>query len=293
MGQNLSATCGFSNTVSINENLYKQQKQVILLYLLITVLFFGDRYANGMLLTQIQPAFFVVPMDVTAWGLMYTGVHRLFMESRAACIIADSLLILLPVIYTVLAFNNKVKAKRICGWCILIFNFVYALCYVLYPSNSIEGHVGWMLFPVVLIFHDLVNFSFALHFIRYFLLFFFASAGIWKIRNGGVFNVQEMSGILELQHAPYLVTSPEAFFTRLYYWLMQHPVVGYLLYLSAAVIELSFIVGFFTLRFDRLLLVLVFIFLITDVLIMRIKYWEILCLTIPLFFSNKKIMQIV
>lgn len=292
MEQKISASGRFNNVVSINAIVYKQQKQVVLLYLLITILLAGDRYMNGMLLTQVQPAFFVTPMNVTTWGIMYTGIHQLFIESKAACIVADILLVLLPLIYVLLFLAGKAKAVVICGWSILIFNWVYAQCYVIYPSNSIEGHIGWMLFPVVLVCRGLISFSFALHFIRYFFLFFFVSAAIWKIRNGGIFNIDEMSGILLYQHTPFLVTSPASFLTGMYYWLILHPVIGYSLYLAAAIIELFFIAGFFTLRIDRVLLVFFFVFLIADIMVMRIKYFEVLYLAIPFFFSGKKIMKL-
>ena len=293
MEQNLSAAGRFKPAVSIGENAYQQQKQVIVLYLAITILLFADRYINGMLLTQVQAAFFVAPMNVTTWGLMYSGIHKLFIESKSACIIADCLLILLPVVYAILFFLATVKATIVCGWAVLIFNFVYAQCYTIYPSNSIEGHIGWMLFPVALICHNLINFSFVLHFIRYFFLFFFASAAIWKIRSGGVFNIDEMSGILLYQHTPFLVTSPESFFSKVYYWMVQHPLAGYVFYLSATMLELFFITGFFTLKLDRWLLLLLFLFLFADVFIMRIKYFEVLYLASPFLFSNKKIMKLI
>lgn len=224
---------------------------------------------------------------------MYTGVHKFFIENKLACTIADILLVLLPVVYTILHFTNRIKARTVCGWLILIFNWVYVHCYVIYPSNSIEGHIGWILFPLVLIWQQMINVSFALHFIRYVFLFFFASAGIWKIRNGGVFNIDEMSGILLFQHTPLLVTNPGLYLSKMYYWLINHPGISYFLYLGATLMELFFLVGFFTKKLDKILLCMFFVFLVSDIVVMQIKYWEVLYLAIPLFFSNKAIMKLI
>ncbi|MBX2922672.1 MAG: hypothetical protein KF746_10810 [Chitinophagaceae bacterium] len=280
------------STVSTDAIAGRLQTRIIYLYLFVSVLLFADRWWNGMLLSQLHPSFFITPMNVTVWALMFTGIHELFISSHTACLCADLLLIGLPILYTILHTKHYVKAKIITGCCILVFNFVYAQCYTLYPSNSIEGHIGWMLFPIVLICHKLVNFSFALQVIRFIFLFFFASAGIWKIRNGGVFNPEQMSGVLLLQHSQLLVTAPSSFLAEMYYWLINHPVTGYLLYLAATLLELFFIIGFFTKKADRLLLILFFIFLIADIWVMRIKYWEVMHLAIPLFLSGRKLLSI-
>lgn len=290
MERAIPATGRLNIIVSEQPVALKQQTNVIYLYLLVTLLLFADRWWNGMLLSQLQPAFFVTPMNVSVWALMFTGIHETFINNQPACLFADVMLIGLPIVYTVLHVKQLTRAKIAVGCCILLFNFIYAQCYVLYPSNSIEGHVGWILFPLVLICHRLTNFSLALQAIRFVFLFFFVSAGIWKIRNGGIFNPEQMTGVLLLQHSQLLVTAPSSFLAEMYYWFIHHPTIGYLLYLAATLLELFFIVGFFTKKTDRWLLLLFFIFLLADVLIMRIKYWEIMHLAIPLFFSNKVIM---
>jgi ABC-type dipeptide/oligopeptide/nickel transport system permease subunit len=57
--------------------------------------------------------------------------------------------------------------------------------------------------------------------------------------------------------------------------------------LSATLLELSFIAGFFTKKYDRLLLALVVIFLVMDHLIMRITYYEIAPLALTFMFSKE------
>lgn len=57
MERRLSAASRFGNTVSTVEEARRQQSLIILLYLAITILLVVDRWANGMLLSQLQPSF--------------------------------------------------------------------------------------------------------------------------------------------------------------------------------------------------------------------------------------------
>lgn len=57
--------------------------------------------------------------------------------------------------------------------------------------------------------------------------------------------------------------------------------------MAATIIELSFFIGFFTKRFDRLLFIFFIAFLLMDLLIMRISYFEVIGLALPFFFSSK------
>lgn len=278
----------FNNAYEHQQIILRQQRQIILLYVIVTAVLFFDRWNNEMLLSQVIPPYFINRMDVSLWLFMFTNIHSFFLDNFHACLALDILLLLLPVIYMLL-FLKKSRWVVTVGWIILVFNFVYAQCAVLYVTTSIEEHIGWMLFPLVLICPKPPDFRLALKFIRYVALFFFTSAGIWKIRNGGLFNLQEMSGIILFQHKDFLATSPGYFLTNMYYWLAQHPYASYFLYLGAAIVELFFIIGFFTTRLDRWLAFMFIIFLVSDTLIMRIKYWEILYLIIPLLYSRKEI----
>ena len=125
-----------------------------------------------------------------------------------------------------------------------------------------------------------------MHGMRYFFLFFFASAAIWKLRQGGTFNPEQMSGILLMQHKEYLVSAPDYWYTHFIYWLVKHQAIGFVLYLTGTLLEMVFIIGFFTKKYERILLMLFIAFLIMDFFIMRISYFEILPMALPFLFSK-------
>lgn len=212
---------------------------------------------------------------------MQTGLHQWLLNNKDGWLLFDTLFYSIPIIYF-LAQNVLKTGSTIIAVCMLIINWMYVQCYTLYPTNSIEAHMAWLLFPIAFIALNPKTFSLLTEGLRYFFLFFFASAGLWKIFTGSVFNTEQMTGILIYQHADLLLTSPDDWQTNMIEWLIDHQAVGFILYLSATVLELAFIIGFFTRKYDHLLIFATILFLLFDQLIMRIPYYDILPFLITL-----------
>jgi hypothetical protein len=218
---------------------------------------------------------------------MQTGIHQWLLSNPGRWILFDALFYSMPLLY-LLVYKYASKLASSIAILMLLLNWFYVQCYTLYPSNSIEGHIAWLFFPVVFIPADKKTFILLFEGLRYFFLFFFVSAAIWKVVQGGIFSISQMSGVLLYQHKELLTSSSTYWQSNFLLWLIQRPHLSYLLYLSAALLELSFIVGFFTRKYDSLLLVLLVIFLVMDHLIMRIPYYEIVPLALTLVFSKEK-----
>lgn len=217
---------------------------------------------------------------------MQSGIHRGLLNNRGGWILFDILFYSTPLLYLG-TYKYVSKLASAVAVIMLLVNWFYVQCYTLYPSNSIEGHIAWLFFPIVFIPEDKKTFILLFDGLRYFFLFFFVSATVWKVAQGGLFSISQMSGILLYQHKELLTSSPGYWQSNFLLWLIQRPQLSYLLYLFAALLELSFIIGFFTRKYDRLLLVLLVIFLVMDHLIMRITYYEIAPLALTLMFSKE------
>jgi hypothetical protein len=233
------------------------------------------KFINGMWLFQLQPKIFMNRFDGFTWLFMKTGMHQWLIDNPGGWTLFDTMFYSMPLVFF-LAHNVYRIASVTTAFLMLLINWVYVQCYTLYPSNSIEAHTAWLLFPVIFLASNPKIFRLLTEGLRYFFLFVLASAGIWKIVTGSIFNLQQMSGILLYQHADLLSTSPGYWQTNLIQWLIGHETIGYIFYLSATVLELVFIVGFFTKRYDHLLVIGFLVFLIFDHLIMRIPYYEML-----------------
>ncbi|MGN6618168.1 MAG: hypothetical protein ACTHJ5_13425 [Ilyomonas sp.] len=258
--------------------------KVIRSYCIIFYVLMIYKFCNGLFLFQLQPSFFYLREDIFTWVFMQTGMHQWLLNNAYGCILFDILFYSAPVIYFV-QFKFDPNRSAIMAIIMLVINWCYVQCYTLYPSNSIEGHIAWLLFPIIFIPSNPKTFALLFDGLRYFFLFFFISAGLWKFYQGGIFNPSQMSGILLYQHKEMLVNSPAYSQTIMIQWLIEHQKISYLLYLLLTVIELSFIIGFFTKKFDKILLVLFLIFLLTDHLVMRITYYEVTPLLLTLYYS--------
>lgn len=243
------------------------------------------RWLNGILLYQMQPQFFNTRYDVTTWLLMQSGLHKWLLGNPAGWVLFDTLFYSAPIVWFAVWKKNE-RYGQILAICMLVINWLYVQCYTLYPTNSIEGHLSWLLLPVLFSTRKLKSFYFVLHSLRYFFLFFFASAAIWKFRQGGFFNIEQMSGVLLLQHKEFLIAAPDNWYTHCIYWLIRHQTFGYILYAAATLLELAFVVGFFTRKYDKWLFAAFILFLVMDVLVMRIPYFDLLPFAFTLLFSK-------
>jgi hypothetical protein len=262
-----------------------QQNRRYTITALYCIIFYGlllYKWLNGMLLYQLQPAFFYARQDVFTWIFMQTGLHRWLLNNAGGCLLFDALFYTAPAIYF-LHYRYKKGTAYISAMYMLAVNWAYVQCYTLYPSNSIEGHTAWLLFPLVFMPRKDETFYTLLNGLRYFFIYFFVSAGLWKLRQGGIFYHLQMSGVLLYQHSQLLTNSPGYWQARFISWLIQNPWPAYLLYLLTTLLELFFTVGFFTKRFNKLLAALFIIFLIMDNLVMRIPYYEVLPLLLTLW----------
>ena len=264
---------------------FQERMKFTRLFVIIFYVLAAYKWLNGMWLYQMQPQFFNTRFDLSTWLFMQTGIHQWLLNNPAGWWLFDASFYTAPLLYWLL-FRKNLRASALFSVLLLIINWLYVQCYVLYPTNSIEGYPGWLLIPFLLMTVRLRSFYFLMHGLRYFFLFFLFSAALWKVWQGGVFNGEQMSGILLLQHKEFLVAFPNSWYTQWIYWLVRHTSLSYLLYISATVLEALFVIGFFTTRFDRVLLLLFVLFLITDFVVMRIPYFEIIPLALPLLFSK-------
>jgi len=243
------------------------------------------KWLTGMWLYQHDPFVFQTRFDGITWLFMQTRIHQYLLHQEGGFLVMDILFYSMPVIYSKV-YKNAPKYISLAGFIMLVVNWFYVQIYTLYPTNSIEGHVGWLLFPFLLMMKDLRSFYYVFHGLRYFFLYFFASAGFWKIYEGGLFNIGQMSNLLLFQHKEQLVSSPDQWFTRFIYWLVRNPGISYMLFLLSTLMELSFITGYFTRRYDKWLIRIFLLFVVADIIIMKINYFEVLPFVITLYYAK-------
>ncbi len=261
------------------------RKKSILFYFFCFTVSFCWLLFNASLLHQLQPVFFTNRLDFSLNLLLLTDLPALVIRSSFVRVFFDTLYFLLPALLVLLCLINH-KFQYFIAVLNSIFNFIYALLISSLSAYSIEGFVGWILLPLVFAFKTDRGFYYALSCVRYIFLLIFFSAGVWKIRAGGIFNAEQMSGILTKQHLAYITGNTEDWFTKTIKYLIIHDKLSYFFYLASAIAELLFCIGFFTKKFDILLSVIFLLFVLFNFTLMRINYFSWVAFLGCLWFSK-------
>lgn len=268
---------------------FKLRKIITLNYFVfyyLTVLFF---FISHKLLSQVGPQFFSFNRDLTELGIIASGLPKFMIQHPVSFLIADSCLIILPLLI-IFDFLRKKTFSWFPGSLLPIVVGLYILLQNIFTQQHPEMLIGLFAMAFCFTTSKQERLYKILSVCRYLFLYIFTSAAIWKIARGAIFNVEEFSNILIQQHADILTVPVQTALGKYYFFLINHPGVSLSLYIGAVVLELYFIIGFFTTRKDHLLLALSILFFIADYFLMRIPFWPLLVLGVTLTkFINKNI----
>ena len=245
------------------------------------LLFLIIRYFDDLFLSQISTNPIRSPrVDLVVWLAQSMDLPDLFSNTTLG-LIFDVCIVLLPVIILIQLFRNK-SIEKIALISSLLFT-LYILVIYCYPTLSLRKYLGLVLIPFAFAFKSDDRYLNYLRLMRYFVLFVFTSASLWKISRGVVFDEWHMQLSLKLQHIDNFAHWPDHYITKLLSTFIANPQYCYVLFVLAVLMQLSFAMGFFTRKYDRLLAFFLVVFIVTDYLVMRIEYWEYIVF-LPLFW---------
>lgn len=261
----------------------KEQAQIQRLIGLFLCFVWLFRCYQGLLLFQLhQAAFISVKADNVFWIYHALQIPHQVLQHQFLALSLDILWLVLALI-SVFKVPNTYWTSLIC---LLVLNYM-----IIY--NSVSTHhehilVGLLFFVPLLFIRDSTNFVLVFAGIRYYAIFTLCSAGLWKAYRGSLFVPEQMSEILKHQHIDYLIAYPEAYFSNFIRYLIAHPSLANLFWYGAWLIELSFVLGFFTRRFDKLLGSLFILFFVMDYVLMQLCFVEF-CIFALVFYPWKGI----
>jgi hypothetical protein len=217
------------------------------------------------MISQLEaPVLLRLDLDFTYWIVHATGIGELFQSSEASAFTFDILL-------TTLCLVSVIFPKRV------IFPIFTGICYLMYCVllNSYQcWHYHNLITLVLLIipfcFQSLKTFSLLFAGLRYAVAYIYASAAIWKLFRGSVFNEGQMQWLIEHNYVDRLAVEGYelSFLENTIFQVSNHPTLSSLALILGVAMEASFLVAFFTRKFDRYLIVVGVVFhLITAVLV--------------------------
>ena len=261
------------------------RKRFAIFYLICFAVYYGWYCYHGLLLHQLAPVFFHNKLDITSNIIQLSDLFNIVIRTPWLQILFDALFLLLPLLLCVCCIAGY-RMQYLLAILTAVFNLIYAVLLSSMSALSMEGFVSWMMLPIIFAFRNETSFYYTLQSMRYFFLLIFFSSAVWKIRTGAIFNTEQMSAILVNQHAACLVDQPDSWFSNFIKYLISHKQISYVIYLLATLSEFVFVIGFFTKRFDRLLIIIFLVFVALDYFLMGINYFSWIAFLGCLWFSR-------
>jgi hypothetical protein len=240
------------------------------------LLIFVWRFVSNALLSQIGADPIIFPdREIIHRLFIGTGTPQFITSHYVFAALFDITLFILPIAFLVTL--NK--------WWAVLFSVVasvYFLTFNVITGHHYHGLVGVLVISVPFWFTDKTRFNFAWEAARYYLLYIFVSAALWKIMRGSLFYPLQLSNILKAQQLDLLLQNPDSIRAAIASYLISNPTIShYILYVNVLV-QASFTIGFFTKKFDTLLLVVMLAFCVANYFVMGISSFELLILSILL-----------
>jgi hypothetical protein len=241
------------------------------------------RIYNGHWMSIQQPVLFADGLNITSWLFRLSGWLQLIHDHTWLAILLDILFFSANIFIPVIVGR---KPDNLLVVSLLLFNFIYTSTSSAMGLHTIETQLSWIFMPLLFFQMSTRRWLVLFCFLRFFFLFYFFSSGLWKITRGSIFDLNQMQHILLQQHKDLLTLDPEWWLSRFFTGIIQKPFLAQGLYVLSCLLELLFLVGFFTFRYDKWLFIIYIIFIVADVLFMRILFGETLALAVLLLFST-------
>lgn len=203
------------------------------------------RWMDASMLSQLErPVLGNVYKDLTFWFFELSGIQH-FVTGRYGVAIALDMILTSSAI---LAFvrPDKVVFPRV--YCVGIL--IYFIVHTTYANHHYRPIIGLLVAGVPFTFRSLPRSGYFVLGLRYYVLFLYTSAGLYKVLRGSFLNMDQMTTIIQKTQLDLLLAHPENWHAQFYTWLLHHGTVSWLLFVLATVLELAFLIGFFTRKWD-------------------------------------------
>jgi hypothetical protein len=251
-------------------------------FYLASVLIFGIAFLSNALFSQLsQPVLIYPGIDNTYWLFHYLGIPHRVTHSVLWSAVLDIFLFLVPVTASLIS-RRQVYA--------VVFTFlvlVYQVTLSTYSIHHYHSLVGVLFLSVPFWFKPGERFTFTWEAVRYYFFFIFASASLWKICRGSAFDPHQLSNILMAQHAQYMYDYPDSIFTQMYAYLISHYQVSFAMMFTVVLVQLGFLGGFFTKKYDRIYFVLLIVFCLLNYIVMHVYSFDLLIFLLVLLDWDK------
>lgn len=269
----------------VRENIISVESRVLLqrmvfLFILFALIYLG---ISNTLFHQLQsPALKYPYVDPAYWLMHFLRIPDFIISNYTMALVFDILLFGSCISCIV------IPQKRIFIIIFLSAYFIYFIAFNSYGAHHTHPGAGILLIPVPFLFRKNINFSLLWQGLRYYTLFIYVSAFLWKLFRLSFLNENHGLLILKNNLATYLYYNPDSLLSTFYWWLLQNPAIPNAMYIAGFIIEGMFIIGFFTKRYDKYLLFFSIIMITGFWLLADALFFQLLILSFTLVNFKKK-----
>jgi len=247
-------------------------------------------FGHALMYAMHQPVFLFEQKEAAYRLFLASGLAQFITNNPLISIVFDIALFAMPI-----AFVLTLKRGFAIAFSVLLL--IYFVTYNLVTGHHYHGLVGLILITIPFWTNNQIRFELLWQACRYYLLYIFSSAALWKILRGSVFYKEQMSNILKAQQLDLLLQQPDSFRAQAAQYLIANPDIAHTVLVVNVVVQLIFLIGFFTRKADSFLFVLLIVFCAANYFVMNIVSAELLILNLTLlnwdkieaWFSNSQV----
>lgn len=216
---------------------------------------------------MLQPPLKYPGSDNTVWAVMASGIYQFFVQHKWAAILFDVVLIASCMLVIIFPQKKYLPIIPIVGgWLMYIF-----FCGT---AGKQYAQIGFLITPVAFLAFAPPKFNLLWNAVRYWVCFLYVFAGVSKMLYGGFGFAENMSNIVMQDNAQSFVFLQKGFWFNIHSYFIEHPGVAQWLYQLAAIVEAACLIGFFTKKYDKWLLMALIIFHVGNLFLLNISFVE-------------------
>lgn len=243
--------------------------------LVVLIILLNRLLAHSLLFAMQSPVFPFEQQEYLYRIFSGSGIAQFLTANGFVALAFDVALFALPVLFMVTLRSVYAIAFSV----LLLF---YFFTYNLVTGHHYHGLIGAILITLPFWSKNETRFNLLWQACRYYLLYIFSSAALWKILRGSVFYKEQLSNILKAQQLDLLLQQPGSLRAHIAQYLIANPDVSHTILIVNVVVQLSFAIGFFTKKIDSFLFILLIVFCAANYFVMSIVSAELLILNLTL-----------
>ena len=211
--------------------------------------FLAWRGISGILPAQLQrPVLTSFHYDLAMWFYKLSGLAYLIAQNHVTASLFTGLLFTSGILAFIFPLQRRFTIPFTLLFFLLALNFNF---YLTHNSHYLAGAL-WLLFALWPRKDE--HFAWLWDGLRYYTCWVYAAAFIWKIIHGSFF--QWDAGMISSREnlIGYLYQNPDTITAHFYYWMFDHPALVNIGHKIVCCAEGLFLLGFFTRRFDKMLI---------------------------------------